>query len=437
MSDGKIGVIESVSIALGGMIGGGIFAVLGVVAETSGTAAWVAFLAAGAIAAAAAYSFVKLNNLTEVGGGPVTCVYAFTESTTLGGIVSWTLLVGYVGTMAMYAFAFGGYFVELLPVQQAATVPLRPVVSVTAIGSFLGLNLLGARATGRAEDLLVAAKVGILLLFALGGLWFGFTHGRINSGLAHLSIGPLIAAAISFVAFEGWELLLFDQDQMDDPKETARQAIYLSIAGATTIYILVALVTTNLVSAQEIAAHPETALAIAAEPFLGQLGFTLIAVAALFSTGSAINATLFSSAEFATRLVSHDLLPDRFSAPRTESTHEKPLLVLGTLAALFSAVGSLQGITSFASLAFITVSGIISAIALTERHREEISAIVPTLGLAGTVVTFPVLLWHLYTTKFGVFVTVVGIALTVLAVELLYFERESITDGIHTLERVL
>jgi len=91
----------AVSIALGGMIGGGIFAVLGVVANTSGTAAWIAFPIAGVIAGCAAYSFVKLNNLTDVGGGPITCIYAFTESTTLGGIVSWTLLVGYIGTMAM------------------------------------------------------------------------------------------------------------------------------------------------------------------------------------------------------------------------------------------------------------------------------------------------------------------------------------------------
>ena len=437
MGEEQIGVAESVSIALGGMIGGGIFAVLGVVANTSGTAAWIAFLIAGVIAGCAAYSFVKLNNLTDVGGGPITCIYAFTESTTLGGIVSWTLLVGYVGTMAMYAFAFSGYFVELLPIQQVASVPLRPVVSVGAIASFLGLNLLGARATGRAEDVLVATKVTILLLFALGGLWFGLTRGRISSGLVDLSVGPLIAAAISFVAFEGWELLLFDQDQMENPKTTARRAIYISIAGATTIYVLVAIVTTNLVSAQEIAVRPETALAIAAEPFLGQLGFTLIAVAALFSTGSAINATLFSSAEFATRLVSHNLLPDRFSDPRADGTHEKPLLVLGTLAALFTAIGSLQGITSFASLAFITVSGIVSAIAITERQQEEITIAIPVIGLLGTVLTFPLLLWHLYTTKLGVFVTVVTIAIVVLTVELLYFERESLTDGISILERAL
>jgi amino acid transporter len=311
------------------------------------------------------------------------------------------------------------------------------VVSVGAVASFLGLNLLGARATSRAEDVLVAIKVTILLLFALGGLWFGLTRGRISSGLADLSVGPLIAAAIALVAFEGWELLLFDQDQMEHPKATARRAIYLSIAGATTIYVLVAIVTTNLVSAQEIAAHPETALAIAAEPFLGQLGFTLIAVAALFSTGSAINATLFSSAEFATRLVSHDLLPDRFSDPRADGTHEKPLLVLGTLAALFTAIGSLQGITSFASLAFITVSGIVSAIAITERQQEEIRIAIPVIGLLGTVLTFPLLLWHLYTTKLGVFVTVVAIAIIDLTVELLYFERESLTDGISALERAL
>jgi hypothetical protein len=111
--------------------------------------------------------------------------------------------------------------------------------------------------------------------------------------------------------------------------------------------------------------------------------------------------------------------------------------VLGGLAAVFTAIGSLQGITSFASLAFITVSGIVSAIALSERDQEAITTAIPALGLAGTLLAFPLLLWHLYTTKLGVFVTVVGIAIAVLAVELLYFERESITDGIHSLERVL
>ena len=136
-------------------------------------------------------------------------------------------------------------------------------------------------------------------------------------------------------------------------------------------------------------------------------------------------------------MASHDFLPDRFNDPRADGTHEKPLLVLGTLAALFTAIGSLQGITSFASLAFIAVSGIVSAIAITERQREEITIAIPLVGLLGTLLTFPLLLWHLYTTKPGVFVTVVAIVIAVLTVELLYFERESLADDIGVLERAL
>lgn len=298
----KIGLLETISIAVGGMVGGGIFAVLGVVAAGAGTAAWITFAVAGVIALCAGYSFVRLNSACRELRSPIGQIEEVSESRQLAGMVGWLLTFGYVGTMAMYAFAFGSYLTELIGLSHLLGIPARPVLSVGGVVLFGGLNILGSHASGRAEDVLVAAKVAILLVFGGGGLYYGVTHGTVASGFDALSVGALTAAAIAFVAFEGWELLLFDQDSIENPEKTIRKGIYISIVGTTILYILVAMVTTNLVPASTIKAHPETALAIAAEPLLGQLGFTLIAVAAVLSTGSALNATLFSASRLSAQI---------------------------------------------------------------------------------------------------------------------------------------
>lgn len=424
MENDKLGLLESVSMAIGGMIGGGIFAVLGVVATTSGTAAWLAFVAAGLIALCSGVANVALNNATDGNGGPITYIQQFTDRSTLAGMAGWTFTVGYIGTSAMYAFAFGSYFTELVGIHTVTGLPTRPLVSVSVVAVFVGLNALGAHASGRTENLLVGLKVGILLLFAFTGLYYGFRTDQLQSGFSSLGTGPLIAAAVSFVAFEGWELLLYDQESIRDPEETIRNAIYISIGVATALYAAIAVVTTSLLDASTISQHAETALAIAAEPFLGQVGFMLISAAALFSTGSAINATLFSTARFTDRLAENDLIPDQLSEEADDDEPIRELLTVGLLAAVFTAVGSLQGITSFASLTFIVIMGGMNYLAIANREATHISFLVPGLGLAGTIITIPLLLWHLYSKEFGVFLTAVGIATAVIVVEVLYFERK-------------
>jgi amino acid transporter len=437
MASEKIGLTESVSMAVGGMVGGGIFAVLGVVASAADTLAWLAFIVAGIIALAAGYSFVRLGKLSEGNDGPLTYIERFTGSTKLAGMTGWTFIVGYIGTMAMYAFAFGGYFTELLGVKTVGGVPARPFISALVIVLFVGLNVLGAHASGRTEDVLVGLKVAILLVFGLGGIYYGYQHGKLRSGLAQFGVGPVIAAALSFVAFEGWELLLFDRDSIKNPAETIRKAIYISIVGVTGLYIIVAVVTTNLVPPQVIKQNAETALAVAAKPFLGQAGFVLISIAALFSTGSAINATLFSSSRLLDKMVSEDYLPAQVGG-NGDGEPVRALAILGTLTAAFTVLGSLDGISSFASLAFITIFGAASYLAFRNRSGDDVkTSVVPAIGVLGAAATIGALLWHLYTSQNSVFWTVTAITVAVVAVELLYFERKSIENGVSSIESEL
>ncbi|WP_254533746.1 APC family permease [Natrinema gelatinilyticum] len=442
MSEGNFGLTEAVSIALGGMIGGGIYAVLGVVTQITGAATWLAFILAGIVAICAGYSYVGLNELVTAedgsGGGSVTFVQSFTGNSDFAGIVGWTLLVGYIGSMAMYAFAFGEFAVALpLVPDSMAGLALRPVISVLAVAGFVGLNLLGARATGSAENVLVGAKVLVLLTFGVGGIVYVLfaSPGPVNLGISEITtFSPIMAGAVSFVAFQGWQLLFYDQESLDNPLDQIPKAIYIAIPSAVFIYVIVAVATYNL-APEALQSHPHTALTEAARTIAGVIGYAtaggiVLSLSALFSTGSAINATLFSAGYFAKGMLSDDLLPDRVGDTSASGVPTRTLLLLGLVTMAFTAYGSLEAITSFASLSFIVVFGAMSVLAFTRRNADQINATPPVVGAAGSIGFFFLMLYHLYVEQRGTFFAVILIAAAVFLVELLYFERRIIEEEI-------
>lgn len=437
----RLGLTEAVSFALGGIIGGGIFAVLGVVARVAGATAWVAYLIAGIVVMATGYSYVKLNErvpMTEESGGAVAFIEVFLDRPTLAGMVGWTLIVGYVGTMAMYAYAFGAYFGAIFGITELPFLglPSRPILSLLVIVGFIGVNLLGVHESGVVEDLLVALKLLIVLLFIILGIRYGYTHGQLEFGVERTlkqPDAPVLAAAVAFVSFEGWQLLFYDQESIGNPVATIRKAVYISIPVSALSYILVAFVALSVANQRAVIASPDLALAIAAREFSGRIGYVLIGVAAVASTASAINATLFSTALFAKGMSTDDLLPDRLAPTREAGVPTKTLLVIGGLTILLTVYGSLTAITEFASLSFIVVFGAMNALAYTQ--RSELISVIPLVGLVGTALFLPIFVWHLYTAEFGVFCLVFGIAVTLILLEGLYFERDEVMTGVESIEK--
>jgi hypothetical protein len=127
-------------------------------------------------------------------------------------------------------------------------------------------------------------------------------------------------------------------------------------------------------------------------------------------------------------------MPDQVAEAQAEGIPTKALLVIGTLTVAFTVYGSLQAITEFASLAFIVVFGVMNYVAIRQTdHRTWI----PVVGLVGSVLFLPLFAWHLYSEQFDIFVLVLAIAVALLLVEGLYFERELASEGIHSITKRL
>ncbi|WP_227380376.1 APC family permease [Haladaptatus halobius] len=437
----ELGLKEAVAMALGGMIGGGIFSAFGIIVAVSGVLAWAAFLLGSILGFSAAYSYIHLNKFTDKQGGAPTYIHEMIGNRTLAGMTGWTLLFGYIGSIALYAYAFASFGSFMLGRLHFLQIPISNILSVFLIGAFVGLNLIGVSETGKAEDILVVFKVGVIAVFGIWGVYYAYTQELLTFGWKALALNPIVGstkpflgAAFSIVTFQGWQLLMYDQDKFDNPEETIRKATYIAIPATTLLYGLVSLVTVGLLELPEIAVAPEVSLLYAALPYMGWIGAVAIAISALVSTASAVNATLFSSALFSRTLIDMDLLPSWLESSSDDGDGDSIpsgiVIILGLLSASFAVYGSLRSISSFSSLAFIVVFGAMSYLAYTNRDELDLIAPIPLLGIIAAVVYAPLLLYDLYLSDPITLGMVFLIAIVIIGSELLYFEGEPIAEKI-------
>jgi amino acid transporter len=305
----KLGFNATWSMAVGGMVGGGIFSTLGVVVGIAGAWAWLSFAAAGLIALAAGYSYVKLATHYDEGGGAFTFLRDI-NADGFAGSLSWVLIVGYVLTNAVYAFTFGQYLGHVVGLG-----PWFPrLAGIAIVVLFVGLNLRGVGEAGGVEIFLVWFKLVVLV-------------GLAGWGLA------------VFMAYEGFQLLTYDYKDIETPQKTLPRAVLSAIVIVTVVYVVVALGTAMLIGGDQVVRHKEVALAIAGRRALGTVGLVIVTIAAAFSTGSAINATLFATARLANKVAEDGELPAAMDHKNAAGIPDRAVIVLGAAAAVLAAVG--------------------------------------------------------------------------------------------------
>ncbi len=390
----KLNLAEVVAIGVGGMVGGGIFAVLGLAMDVAGHAVWIALGLGGILALLTGLSYAHLGLAFRDDGGSFTYIeHAFAGHSALAGLAGWVLVSGYVGTLALYATAFGAYGNALVSGSDSAGW-ISHGLAVSVISAFLLVNLLGAKLSGSAELLIVGVKLLILLVFA----GFGLTSVQARFMLPvfdHGTAAPFIAAALIFVAYEGFELIPNAVAEMRDPDHNLRRGLVISILLTTLVYLLVGMVALGNLTPAQVRASEEYVLAVAAQPTLGHIGFTAIGVAALLSTASAINATLFGAARLAMVMASEHALPRVFSLrERRRPVPWVALVVLSGMTILFTLLGNLTVISTFASATFLLIFTAVNLSAFRLSSRIGLNALVPGIAAALSCISFITLLVH-------------------------------------------
>ncbi len=389
---GQIGLVAAVSIGIGGMVGAGIFSILGVVAHAAGNAMWLAFAIGGVVALLSTYSYAKLGaTFPSAGGATHFLVKSFGDGVLAGGL-NMFMWAGYIISLALYATAFGGYAATFVTTAPSAL--LLKSLAVASVVLLTLVNAFGATLMGRWETVIVAVKVAILVLFAAVGLCF-IRPGYLSPELWPEAKSVLFGASVLFIGYEGFGLITNAAADMRDPRKMLPRALYTSVILVIVLYLAVSLTVTGNLSDYEIEQSKDYALAEAAKPFLGQFGFRLIAIAALFSTASAINATLFGSANVCYMIARDGELPAGLS--RTEwKDATGGLLLTAALVVVVMLIFDLSGIAMMGSAAFLLIYAAVNAGHLKVLNQTGASAIVVWLSLLTCLAMFAILCVYTY-----------------------------------------
>ncbi|MEB2837377.1 MAG: amino acid permease [Desulfurococcales archaeon] len=408
-----IGFREAFSIGVGGMIGGGIFAVLGLSLELAGSAAPVAFALAGLVAGLTAYSYSKLTLRYPSRGGTVEFLVRAYGPGLLSGGLNVLLVLSYTVMIALYAYAFGSYGASSFGGGHLAA----RILGVAVILAFTGVNALGALVSGRVEDGLVFFKLSILVLVVAVSL--PLIEWQRLSPAAWPPPSRIVAGGmIIFLAYEGFELIANSAADAVRVEDVAR-AFLASVAVVVAVYISVALVAAGALTPAEVIKARDYALAALAGRSLGRPGFLLVVAAALASTASAINATLYGTAGISYVVARYGQLPREIGRTIWGKAPEGLLLIALISSALTLGAG-LEEISLAGSAGFLLIFTAVNLAAYKLRRQAKASGPLALAGALAALASLAVLLYHSYESTPGQVALFAALAASAFAGEALY-----------------
>jgi amino acid transporter len=380
----RMTVLQATFIGVGSMVGAGIFALLGAAGAVAGSAVWLSFLIAGIIAALQGYSFAKLGAKYPSGGGILTYLSRGFGEGHLAGIGSWLFFTAGSIVVAMIATSFGGYASAVVTNDDPFW---AKVFAVALILVMSGLNAIGSTAVARVQSVIVIIVLVILVLFAV--VTIANWDPSLLSPAGYPGVQEIIASvALTFFAFLGFGVITFTAKDLPNPSRQLPKAIYFALVIATTIYVAVSLGVFGTLTADQVVEYGTTALAEAAKPTLGQAGYVLMVITALFSTTGAVNAGLYPSIGMTAHLASVGQFPPVFG--RSVGRFPVGLIVMAVLAIILVVGFDLNKIASIGSAVALLVFSAVSVAHLRLYRTTGASVIVLVIGLVATLGTFVV-----------------------------------------------
>lgn len=419
-------LVGAVALGTGVMIGAGIFALTGQMAEMTGSLFPLAFLSAALIVSFSAYSYVKLSNAYPSAGGIAMYLEKAYGSTLTTAFHALLMYFSMVIAQSFLARTFGAYTLQLFEIDDTSF--LVPTLGVGLLVVAFLINLSANRMIEGVSSMLGFIKIGGIVLFGVVGVTVAdsvevnFSAQGPETSLA----GFLGATALGILAFKGFTTITNSGSELKDPHRNVGRAIMISIALCVVIYALVGFAVASNLSLQEVIETRNYSLAAAARPALGEYAVWFTVVLAMLATAGGIIASIFAVSRMLAMLTEMKLVPhSHFGMPGSIQKHTLVYtVVLGLL------------LTAFFDLTRIAALGIIFYLIMDVavhwgvlRHlRQEIGA--RSAVLIGAIFLDLIVLSGFLWIKIFTDLLVVGVAcavmLTILVVEALFLRHNPI-----------
>ena len=345
------GLWSAVFLGIGSMVGAGIFIVIGQAGAIAGNLVWLSFVFGGIAALLSGYSLARLAITYPSRGGIVEyLVQGFGEGVFSGsaGVLFYFSQLIAIAAVAKSFGAYAGTFMH-------ADSMVQNLFALGIVGLFILINLLGAALVARSENVIVAIKVTILVIFAGVSLFYIDPKLLSTADMPPLS-SMLFAIGLTFFAYQGFSVITNTVEDMQNPKQTMLRAMTITILIVGALYILTSISVLGNLPLAEVIKTKDYALAQAAEPIFGPIGFKIMAATALLATASAINATLYAATEIGYTLAKDGDLPRNYTYNVFHSF--QGLIISGLLIIPMILFLNLSQVTTIAALVVLVIQGL-------------------------------------------------------------------------------
>ena len=323
--------MDIIMVGIAAMIGGAIFVLTGPAIGLAGSAVIIAFVLNGVITLFTAMAYAELGSaMPEAGGGYLWIREGLPRPNAF--ISGWMAWLAHIIAGSLYAVGFGAFLYYLLGPNVAGILPEQPLfgiipfdkmIAVASIVAFTYINIKGTSETAKTGTIVTIVQLGAIIALIVAGFWSININPNWTANFADLmptGIAGLVSAmGLTFIAFEGYEIIVQTGEEVKNPKRNIPRAIFISLAIVVTLYCLVAFVSIGAIAPEGIAAWKfiglggELGIMNAAEMFL-PYGALVVLFGGMISTLAALNATTFSSARVAFAMGRHYNLPHKLSS---------------------------------------------------------------------------------------------------------------------------
>ena len=369
--EGSITLAGAVAMGTGVMIGAGIFALTGQIAQLAGPLFPLAFIAGAIVTGFSAYSYIRMSNKWPSSGGIAMILQKCYGPGAVAAGAALLMALSMVIAESLVARTFATYVLRPFDIDGG---PLVPILAVGVILFAYIVNIAGNRSVGLFSLIMAAIKIGGIGLFGIAAIWSsGFRFAtESDPAQAYGMTGFIASMAFAILAFKGFTTITNSGSEITEPNRNVGRAIMLSIAICVAVYLLVAFGVGSSLTIGEIVAARDYSLAEAAGPALGQTGFLLTVILAAIATASGVLASVFAVSRMLAMLTDMKMIPHShfgMSGPIQRHTLVYTVAIASTLVVFFD-LGRIASLGAF----FYLVMDMVVHWGVYRYRREEIGA---------------------------------------------------------------
>jgi basic amino acid/polyamine antiporter, APA family len=443
----SLGLLDILMVGVAAMIGGSIYVLTGPAIGLAGSAVIVAFIINAIITLFTAMAYAELGSaMPEAGGGYLWVREGLPRPNAF--ISGWMAWLAHIIAGSLYAVSFASFLTGLLEMVNLPhdlvllnIIPLDKFIAVVSIAVFTYINIKGTSETGKTGDVVTIIQLGLIFILIAAGLWVmsGNPNWKMNfSNFAPMGISGVVAAmGLTFIAFEGYEVIVQTGEEVKNPRRNIPRAIFTSLGVVVILYCLIAFVSIGAIfpagieSWKFIGESGELGIMKAAE-LLAPYGAFIVLAGGLISTLAALNATTFSSARVAFAMGRNYNMPYQLSAiHKKNKTPYVAILISGIIMAIMAYGLPLAQIAVAAGVIFLLLFTQVNMAVITIRriYGDKLeygfkTPFFPVIPIIGIFLKLGLAIFLLFTQPLSWAITVVWVVIGFLVYRMYTFRKE-------------